>query len=272
MFTIDIEGAFMTLARINILVSAMLLLSACSLGSPQDTLPPLSGNYKIGKPYQISGQWYHPHHNPEYDEVGIASWYGPGFHGNTTANGEIYDQNALTAAHPTLPMPVLVRVTNLENGRSLVLRVNDRGPFVGGRIIDVSRRAAERLGFWRQGTAWVRVKYLSGGPDSQPATQKTQATESPDPSQRQLFVQADSLRAYENAATLRDTLHGFGNARIDEIVTNDESVYRIRLGPWEDWDSAYDVLQMVLSRGHSRAQIISVEERILGGAGLFTSQ
>lgn len=268
MFAIDIGATFMTFARANIIVSAILLLSACSLGPLQDAPPELSGNYKIGKPYQISGQWYYPHHNPDYDEVGIASWYGPGFHGNKTANGEIYDQNALTAAHPTLPMPVLVRVTNLENGRSLVLRVNDRGPFVGGRIIDVSRRAAERLGFWRQGTAWVRVKYLSGGPGSQPAKQ----TAPPDPSQRQLFVQADSLRVYERAATLRDKLRHFGDARIDEVVTNDEFVYRIRLGPWEDWDSAYDVLQMVLARGHSRAQIISVEERILGGAGSFASQ
>ena len=98
------------------------------------------GKYKIGKPYQSKGIWYYPKVDYSYDRTGIASWYGPGFHGKKTANGEIYDQNGLTAAHKTLPMPSLVQVTNLENGRSLRLKVNDRGPFVHGRIIDVSRR------------------------------------------------------------------------------------------------------------------------------------
>lgn len=267
MVAISITATFMTFARVNILVFAMLLLSACSLEPLWDDPPPLSGNYKIGKPYEISGQWYYPHHNPDYDEVGIASWYGPGFHGRTTANGEIYNQEALTAAHPTLPMPTLVRVTNLENGRSMVLRVNDRGPFVDNRIIDVSRRAAEDLGFRRQGIAKVRVQYLSGGPGNRPVTQTADGTVSR-PSRRELFVQADSLWAYDSAVTLRDRLRHFGNPHIDEVVTNDESVYRIRLGPWEDWNSAYDTLQMVIDDGHSRAQIIAVEEHILGGEGL----
>jgi rare lipoprotein A len=121
--------------------------------------------YKIGAPYQINGVWYRPAENFGYQEAGIASFYGGetrgvDFHGRLTANGEIYDMNALTAAHPTLPLPTLVNVTNLENGRSIVLRVNDRGPFVHGRIIDVSRRAARELGFERQGTASVRVEVL----------------------------------------------------------------------------------------------------------------
>lgn len=98
---------------------------------------------------------------PNYDEVGIASWYGPKFHGRPTANGEIYDMNALTAAHTTLPLPSIVRVTNLENGRSMLLRVNDRGPFVKGRLIDVSRRAAQLLGFAAKGTARVRVENVT---------------------------------------------------------------------------------------------------------------
>jgi rare lipoprotein A len=118
------------------------------------------GRYKVGKPYQIAGLWYYPKVDYSYAETGIASWYGPGFHGNQTANGEIYDQYALTAAHRTLPMPSMVRVTNLENGRSLKLRVNDRGPFARGRIIDVSRKAAELLGFVEQGTAKVRVEII----------------------------------------------------------------------------------------------------------------
>lgn len=120
-----------------------------------------SGGYKIGKPYQVAGQWYYPQEDYNYDETGIASWYGPGFHGQRSANGEVYNQNDLTAAHKTLPMPSLVRVTNLDNGRSIVLRINDRGPFVAGRIIDVSRRAAQLLGMDRTGTAKVRVQILA---------------------------------------------------------------------------------------------------------------
>jgi rare lipoprotein A len=118
-----------------------------------------AGGYKVGNPYQISGAWYYPKEDPFYDETGIASWYGEDFHGKATANGERYDMNALTAAHRTLPMPVVVRVTNLDNGRSLRLRMNDRGPFARGRIIDVSKRAAQLLGFQAAGTARVRVQF-----------------------------------------------------------------------------------------------------------------
>jgi rare lipoprotein A len=118
------------------------------------------GYYKVGNPYEIGGIWYHPKVDYAYVETGIASWYGPGFHGNETANGEIYDQNDLTAAHRTLPMPSVVRVTNLENGKSIKLRINDRGPFARGRIIDVSKRAAELLEFKQQGTAKVRVEIV----------------------------------------------------------------------------------------------------------------
>jgi rare lipoprotein A len=139
-------------------------LAACSTTSPPENtvlIPPNAGVYKVGNPYQIQGTWYYPHEQPEYDETGIASWYGPNFHGGRTANGEIFDENALTAAHRTLPMPVNVRVTNLENGKSIILRVNDRGPYAKGRIIDVSKAAAKLLGFWGQGTAKVRVTYVA---------------------------------------------------------------------------------------------------------------
>jgi rare lipoprotein A len=118
------------------------------------------GNYKIGNPYRAAGQWYTPVESYSYDETGIASWYGDEFHGKRTANGEVFDKNELTAAHPTLQMPSLIRVTNLENGRSAVLRVNDRGPFARSRLIDVSHRAAEVLGFIGKGTARVRVQVL----------------------------------------------------------------------------------------------------------------
>lgn len=122
-----------------------------------------AGAYKVGNPYQINGVWYYPKEDQFYDETGIASWYGPDFHGKATANGERYDMNALTAAHRTLPMPTIVRVTNLENGKSIRLRVNDRGPYARGRIIDLSKRAAQLLGFHANGTARVRVQYEGRG-------------------------------------------------------------------------------------------------------------
>lgn len=126
-----------------------------------DTSSQESGGYKVGKPYTVNGVAYHPRVDYNYSETGIASWYGSDFHGNRTANGEIYDMTAISAAHKTLPLPSLVRVTNLENGRVLNIRINDRGPFSRGRIIDLSRRAAQLLGFERKGTAMVRVEILS---------------------------------------------------------------------------------------------------------------
>ncbi len=132
----------------------LLFLSACGTSSP-----PYQG-IKIGKPYVVAGHVYVPRYTPDYDETGIASWYGPGFHGGHTASGERYDQNDITAAHRTLPLPSLVRVTNLDNGRSAIIRINDRGPFAHGRIIDLSRGAAEKLGVLRTGTAKVRVQFL----------------------------------------------------------------------------------------------------------------
>jgi len=127
---------------------------------PAVIVPPSAGVFKIGQPYQIDNIWYYPREQSDYDETGIASWYGPDFYGKSTANGEMYDGNALTAAHKTLPMPVNVRVTNLDNGKSLVVRVNDRGPYARGRIIDLSRHAAELLDVVQTGTARVRVTYL----------------------------------------------------------------------------------------------------------------
>jgi rare lipoprotein A len=118
------------------------------------------GVYKVGKPYKVNGVWYFPKEDYNYDEVGYASWYGADFHNKRTANGEVFDMNMLSAAHKTLPLPSVVRVTNLQNGRSLILRVNDRGPFVNDRILDVSKKAAQLLGFKDQGTSKVRVELL----------------------------------------------------------------------------------------------------------------
>ena len=141
---------------------ALLALASCADhgGVKAPTQQQAAPGYKVGKPYEIDGVWYYPAVDYNYTETGIASWYGPDFHGLDTANGETYDMNALTAAHRTLPMPSMVRVTNLENGRQIALRVNDRGPFANNRIIDVSRRAAQLLGFEQQGTARVRVEIM----------------------------------------------------------------------------------------------------------------
>lgn len=153
-------------------VSFAVLTAACATGPDNNivTVPPNAGVYKVGVPYQIGDTWYYPREQPDYDETGIASWYGPSFYGHSTANGERYDGSALTAAHRTLPMPVNVRVTDLDNGKSLIVRVNDRGPFAKGRIIDLSERAATLLGYKEKGTARVRVTFVSradlsgGGP------------------------------------------------------------------------------------------------------------
>lgn len=118
------------------------------------------------KPYQINGRWYYPMAEPDYDQIGIASWYGDAFNGKPTADGEIFDMQAYTAAHKTLPLPSIVEVTNLDNGRSMQLRLNDRGPFVDDRLIDLSRGAADKLGVLRPGLARVRVRYVGPAPDA----------------------------------------------------------------------------------------------------------
>jgi len=119
-----------------------------------------TGRYQVGKPYQIKGKWYHPKEDPNLEEVGLASWYGPNFHGRLTANGEIYDQFALTGAHPTMPLPSYAKVTNLENGRSLTVRINDRGPYAHGRVVDLSAQAAKMLDYEHQGVTRVKVEYV----------------------------------------------------------------------------------------------------------------
>ncbi|MEO1016767.1 MAG: septal ring lytic transglycosylase RlpA family protein, partial [Pseudomonadota bacterium] len=151
-----------TLASLSMLV----LLAACA-GTPQPNqqtaaTPPKGGigHYKLGSPYKVDGRWYTPRYERVYRQEGIASWYGEPFHGRLTANGEVFDRHSISAAHPTLPLPSVVKVTNLENGRWLELRVNDRGPFVGDRMIDLSQAAARELGFENAGLAKVRVEFI----------------------------------------------------------------------------------------------------------------
>lgn len=126
--------------------------------------PKGGGRYQVGKTYTVAGKTYTPKEDPDYRASGRASWYGADFHGRRTANGEIFSANALTAAHPTLPLPSYVRVTNTDNGQSVIVRVNDRGPYVGGRIIDLSARAASMLGYIQNGVGNVEVTYVGKAP------------------------------------------------------------------------------------------------------------
>lgn len=162
------RNAVYNILRLVLVATFAIGLSACTemqfmaAGYKEYNAPSGSkGDFKVGRPYQVQGTTYRPTESYSLDETGISSWYGPGFHGGRTANGEKFDANELTAAHRTLQLPCLVRVTNLENGRSLIVRVNDRGPFARGRIIDVSKRAADLLGFLGKGTAKVRVQVLA---------------------------------------------------------------------------------------------------------------
>ena len=165
--------------RLAVILAGSAALTACvtpkyathggGAGLGQAKPPSGAGARKVGAPYQIGGIWYVPREQPDYDVKGVASWYGDAFHLKTTANGEIFDMNAVSAAHTTLPLPSLVEVTNLDNGRKLVVRVNDRGPFVDNRIIDLSREAATRLGFERQGQAHNRVRKVGPAPLTSPA-------------------------------------------------------------------------------------------------------
>ena len=171
-------------ARIALAVAACLALANCASSDklsrrvdprygvassprviePGETVPKGGGTYRVGKPYVVAGQTYVPEEDPNYRAEGLASWYGDDFHGRLTANGEVFDMNSITAAHPTLPMPCYVRVTNLANRKSLIVRVNDRGPYHRNRVIDVSVRAAHLLDFHGDGVARVRVEYVGRAP------------------------------------------------------------------------------------------------------------
>lgn len=174
------NGVYSRFARLVGLGAGCLALANCSAGSkvdskygvsaservvaPGEPVPKGGGVYRVGRPYTVAGRTYFPEENTNYTAVGIASWYGDDFHGRFTSNGEIYDKNSISAAHKTLPLPSYVRVTNLSNRRSIVVRVNDRGPFAGDREIDLSYKTAQLLGFHGRGLAKVKVDYVGRAP------------------------------------------------------------------------------------------------------------
>jgi rare lipoprotein A len=262
------------------------LLGAVVLGLASCGSPGPHGVYKLGEPYKVAGRWYYPQFDPNYDEVGIASWYGRDFHGQTTANGEIFDRHELTAAHPTLPLPSIVRVTNLANHREVELRVNDRGPFVGDRVIDLSQEAARELGFERQGLARVRIQfvgladakgeppqptrhhYARRPPRMPPPPTTLVADASPPGVSAALIATADAAtcgghfiqigafaepaRAARAAARLRDVTA----IPVRAQAPGDDRLTRVRLGPIDDSGAVEATLDQLKQSGFSGAFIV----------------
>ena len=283
-------------ARVLLTLAIACLVAAC--GGP-DFGPTGSGGtvartphpvFKIGQPYQVKGVWYTPEPDYAYDRTGIASWYGQQFQGRYTANGEIYDLNDLSAAHKTLPLPCIVEVTNLSNGRALRLRVNDRGPFADGRIIDVSRRAAQLLGFAGAGTAEVRVRVLrnesvaaaeqvireSGqNPEILAAALAHQPSQtmiahaepppvtyasypqtlSPRP-QRHLYVEAGTFYEKQYARRVGSAVSPLGSVAIVTISDRGTPFYRVQLGPFASNREAESARARLVGGGYREARII----------------
>lgn len=253
-------------------------------------------HYKVGKPYQVGGIWYVPREQPDYDETGIASWYGPGFHMKATANGETFDQALVSAAHTTLPLPSWVEVTNLENGRKMEVRVNDRGPFVAGRIIDLSQEAARRLGFEQKGTARVRVRYL--GPAQLPAAGLQYASNTRAPGVTGMTpianpapaapAPAEDLWAPPKTVSSPSTVAASELTPLDlppaapaaaspavtpvststPVTTSigQTAAYRIQAGAFTNWDNARKRADAIDASGIARAKIETVYE---GGVNVY---
>jgi rare lipoprotein A len=176
-----------------------------------EPVPKGGGTYRVGKPYSVNGRIYVPSENPSYRAEGLASWYGPDFHGRLTANGEVYDMHAISAAHPTMPLPSYARVTNLDNGRSIMVRVNDRGPYVRNRIIDLSIGTAKALDFYGYGLARVRVEYvgrapLEGSDDTMLLATLREGAPAPAPSK--VMIASGKPQARAQFGKARSTHHG----------------------------------------------------------------
>lgn len=253
--------------KVLLVGGALVALAACgSAGRDVPRLPVVTDPAPIVtgtmRPYQVRGRWYHPADDADYEEVGLASWYGAQFNGRPTASGERFDMNALTAAHKTLPLPGLVEVTNLANGRSVVLRVNDRGPFVDNRIIDLSRGAAEALDLMGRGVGEVRVRYLGRAPRTG-GGQTLQAASGPARSQRANPVEAArdywiQVGAFADPLAARLSAERLGERAVVRPADVDgQRLYRVMVGPWADANSAERGRQDVVSRGFADALLIS---------------
>lgn len=257
-----------------------------------------SDHQKVGNPYMVSGRTYRPARDDRYDRVGMASWYGPTFHGRRTANGEIFDENQMTAAHTTLPIPSIAEVTNLENGRTVIVRINDRGPFVDDRIIDLSRAAASELGYLRSGLARVRVRYLgparenapapprgyrqgAGGQAAVPATSDIlnagvgaalESAQAPASGVRQasqpqpagpmpggVTLQVGAFSDAANAQRFADRIADAGDVWVVSGESGLGPVFRVYFGRWADRVSAEAARQGLVERGVYDARIVDMD-------------
>lgn len=253
------------------------------------------GHYKVGQPYRVGGKWYYPKEDPAYSETGTASWYGREFQGRATANGETFDRHIASAAHRTLPLPSMVRVTNIDNGKSMLVRVNDRGPYARNRIIDVSEKVAKELGFREKGTAHVRVTFDQQATASMftredhkhfaragstknngktevatvqlASTGKTIAVRPPRsalaPARRSraasspdLYIQTGSFSSHKNAKNVAQTLGRLAKVRIQEVAFPERTLYRVRLGPLSDEHDADALLNKIGGMGFNDAIIV----------------
>ena len=289
-------------ARATVILCCLALGACAVLGKSRPSpsrvpgaVPAGEETVKLGEPYQVEGVWYYPRRDNFYDVIGIASWYGTEFHGKATANGETFDMNALSGAHTTLPLPSYVRVTNLANGRSLVLRLNDRGPFVKDRVLDVSRRAAQLLGFEASGTARVRVQVVQadGTPFPQPIDasltpapirtasddvesapledpggaaenppESAPSEKTPAPAASELyFVQIGAYSSEDNARRRMPDLGSLAPVLIQPVEVNGTWLYRLRLGAFDALADAERVLAAVKNLGFSDARIFTETAR-----------
>ena len=244
---------------------------------------------KIGRPYTIMGKTYIPARDDSYNRVGIASWYGPKFHGKLTANGEIFDQNAMTAAHPTLPLPSVVRVTNLKTGKQILVRVNDRGPFIDDRLIDLSKRAARELGYHSSGITKVRVEYVGPAPlngKPPPITMVSAPKESKQPVARPAlhqpavqgwpedpgkkykialskprtaasgwFVQAGAFSDERKAKRIAAKMRVSGKPMVQPAWINNRYIYRVLVGPYAEKSQAESQQREVIMAGFAKARV-----------------
>jgi peptidoglycan lytic transglycosylase len=263
------------------------------IGSPMykgsGPLPKGGGRYQIGEPYQVAGVWFYPREDPQYDKTGIGSWYGPQFHRRMTSNGEWFDMNYLSAAHPTLPLPSYVKVTSLDNGREIVVRVNDRGPFVDDRLIDLSKKSADALGFRSRGTTPVRVQYIGPAPlndegshlaamnrelmQGTPVNQMIAAASGGHPeilavasagstpsaaheaTTSGFFIQVGAFANIDNAERAKFNLANLGDVEVTPVSATRGTLYKVTLWPPSP-GVAGQTLSMVRAAGHPDARLV----------------
>ena len=308
MFSIFINSKISNTFKLNFFLISLLLLQSCTSGIevaanlgkkyliPKDNnISSIKPIFKIGQKYMIKGKYYFPKKDLYYNKTGIASWYGPKFHGKITANGEVYDQNAYTAAHKTLPLPSAVKVTNLQNNRSVILRINDRGPFVNDRIIDLSSKAADILDLKKNGTGLVRVTVLKNqseiledlakkgyfpeikdlpkadvpkvnipkitnvkieGSEKKYVKNKINYDLKNFKEKFKIFIKLASFSSFQSAKLMQEKLSYIEKIKIYKINKSNKVIYQVKAGPFLNVKTVDKLHSLLLQRGMQGAKII----------------